>query len=166
MKRIIAILILLTTCTSHDSFITNHFTLNTERYYLNDKTLASFIGALFECGYEDFTFNGFSHSDGSSRPSKSHKNGYNGDLRYLRTDKSGGKVDLFSSDENLGWKSLDVERQNKFNEALYTFGWNSMLSQYFDGKKILPHCQNDDDRDHNDHLHIQSYSPNYKEIKE
>lgn len=127
--------------------------------------MASLIGAMLECQFEDFVFNGFSHSDGSSKPSKSHKNGYNGDFRYLRKDKLGKKMDLFSDDEIIGWKNLDIERQNKFNDALYKFGWKSMLSQNFDNGKILNHCQNDSDNNHNDHLHIQSYSPNFKELK-
>ncbi|MBC9930272.1 DUF4280 domain-containing protein [Chitinophaga qingshengii] len=141
-------------------------TLNTVRYFVNDKTLGSLLGALLECGYEDYTFNGFSHANGSSSPSKSHKNGYNGDLRYLRKDKAIDKIDLFSASETAGWKAMDVDRQKKFNDALYKFGWKSMLSQTYNGNQLLNHCQNDADNDHNDHLHIQHYSPNYKEVKE
>ncbi|UCJ05151.1 hypothetical protein KTO58_15765 [Chitinophaga pendula] len=63
-------------------------TLNTGRYFLNNKTWGGLIGARFECGYEGYTFNGFSNSDSSSRPSKFHLNGFNGDLRYLRTHKA------------------------------------------------------------------------------
>jgi hypothetical protein len=121
-----------------------------------------------ECGYEDFTFNGFSHSDGSASPSKSHRNGYNGDLRYLRADKSIGKIDLFLSDEKgapCGWKGLDEVRQNKFNDALFKFGWKGMLSQKYDKTKLLNHCSADKDENHNDHLHVQNYNPNFKEIK-
>lgn len=141
-------------------------TLNTERYFLNDKTLGSLIGALLECGYEDYTFNGFSHSDGSSRPSKSHLNGFNGDLRYLRTDKAIARLNLFSASETEGWKALDEDRQKKFNDALYKFGWKSMLSQTYNKNKLLNHCKNDANGDHNDHLHIQGYEPKFKEIKE
>jgi hypothetical protein len=143
-------------------------TLNTERKYINEKTLGSLIGAMLECGYDDYVFNGFSHSDGGSKPSKSHKNGYNGDFRYLRKDKKGGKTDLFTNNESIGWKGLDEERQNKFNDALYKFGWKSMLSQFYGekGNKLLNHCTNDEDKNHNDHLHIQGYKPNYKELIE
>lgn len=34
----------------------------------------------------------------------------------------------------IGWKGLDAERQNKFNDTLYKFGWKKMLLQS-DGKK-------------------------------
>ena len=47
----------------------------------------------------------------------------NGDLRYLRKDKRGGKTDLFNNGEDLGWKGLDEDRQNNFNDLLYKFGW-------------------------------------------
>ncbi|SEM48717.1 Predicted chitinase [Chryseobacterium taichungense] len=145
------------------------FTLavNTSRYYMNDVTMAALFGALLECNYDDFVFNGFSNEKGESvGGSKSHKNGMNGDLRYLRTDKGGGTTDLFSSTEATGWKGLDETRQNTFNDALYKFGWKSMLSQNYGEKneKILNHCTNDKNRDHNDHLHIQGFSPTLKEI--
>ncbi|MDR0807027.1 MAG: chitinase [Enterobacteriaceae bacterium] len=139
-------------------------TLNTSRYWINDKTLASLLGALLECGYDDFVFNGFSHKDGSSNPSVSHKNGFNGDLRYLRKDRNGGRTNLFSSDKSIGWAGVDIDRQNKFNDALFKFGWKSMLSQTFNVNKIFNHCKNDQANHHNDHLHVQSYLPNYEEI--
>lgn len=145
------------------------FTLavNTNRYYMNDVTVASLFGAMLECGYEDFVFNGFSNEKGETiGGSHSHKNGMNGDLRYLRTDKKGGTTDLFNSSEELGWKGLDESRQNNFNDALYKFGWKSMLSQNYGLRKenLLNKCINDRDNGHNDHLHIQGYSPTLKEI--
>ncbi|WP_374461165.1 glycoside hydrolase family 19 protein [Chryseobacterium taeanense] len=142
-------------------------TINTSRYYMNDVTMAALFGALLECNYDDFVFNGFSNEKGESvGGSKSHKNGMNGDLRYLRTDKGGGTTDLFSSSEATGWKGMDETRQNTFNDALYKFGWKSMLSQNYGERdeKILNHCTNDKNRDHNDHLHIQGFSPTLKEI--
>jgi hypothetical protein len=45
-------------------------------------TLASFFGAMLEVNYLDISCNGFSH--GSSKPSRSHINGNNGDFKYLR----------------------------------------------------------------------------------
>lgn len=60
----------------------------------------------------------------------------NGDLRYLRKDKRGGKTDLFNNGEDLGWKGLDEDRQNNFNDLLYKFGWKSMLSQNYGERKI------------------------------
>ena len=62
---------------------------------MNDVTLAAFYGAMLDCGYDDFVFNGFSNEKGESvGGSKSHKNGFNGDIRYLRTDKKGGRTDI------------------------------------------------------------------------
>lgn len=135
---------------------------------MNDVSLASLFGAMLECGFDDYVFNGFSNEKGESvGGSKSHKNGMNGDLRYLRKDKKGGKTDLFKDDEILGWEGLDVDRQNKFNDALFKFGWKSMLSQYYgeENNKLLNHCSNDSDNNHNDHLHIQGFKPTIKEIK-
>ena len=142
-------------------------TVNTSRYYMNDVTMASLYGAMLECNYDDFVFNGFSNEKGESvGGSTSHKNGMNGDLRYLRTDKKGGTTDLFNSNEELGWKGLDEVRQNKFNDALHKFGWKSMLSQSFGERKekLLNKCTNDSDNNHNDHLHVQGYAPTLKEI--
>jgi predicted chitinase len=142
-------------------------TVNTSRYYMNDVTMAALFGALLECNYDDFVFNGFSNEKGESvGGSKSHKNGMNGDLRYLRTDKKGGRTDLFDSGEETGWKGMDETRQNAFNDALYKFGWKSMLSQNYGEKdeKLLNHCTHDKDKNHNDHLHIQGFAPTLKEI--
>jgi len=141
-------------------------TINTSRYYMNDVTLAALYGAMLECGYGDFVFNGFSNEKGESvGGSKSHKNGMNGDLRYLRTDKKGGSTDLFNNGTDVGWKGLDESRQNSFNDALYKFGWKSMLSQSYGDKKekLLNHATNDSDNNHNDHLHIQGFAPTLKE---
>lgn len=71
---------------------------------MNDVSIASLIGAMLDCGYEDFIFNGFSDEEGRS---ESHKNGMNGDLRYLRKDKTGKNVYLTLDSENgdpCGWK--------------------------------------------------------------
>lgn len=141
-------------------------TVNTSRYYMNDVTIAALYGAMMECNYDDFVFNGFSNEKGESvGGSQSHKNGMNGDLRYLRTDKAGGRTDLFDNGETLGWKGMDEARQNTFNNALHKFGWKSMLSQnYGDRKeKILDRCTNDSRNNHNDHLHIQGFAPTLTE---
>ena len=63
------------------------FNVDSPRKYVNEKTLASLFGAMLEVSYNDISCNGFSHSDGSSRPSVSHINGNNGDFKYLRKDK-------------------------------------------------------------------------------
>ena len=140
---------------------------SSSRPYVNELTLASLLGAMLNCGYEDFTCNGFSKEDGSPGVSTSHKNGYNGDFRYLRTDKSGNKVYLNKEDETgdpCGWKGMDETRQNKFNDELYGFGWKSMLSWKYGktgSEKLLHHSSHYDDHHH--HLHTQGYNPNIKD---
>ena len=65
-------------------------------------------------------------------------------------------------------KSFVIKNGNKnnFNDALYKFGWKSLLSQSFGERKakLLNKCTNDSDNNHNDHLHIQGYAPTLKEI--
>lgn len=135
---------------------------------MNDVTMASLFGAMIESNYHDLTFNGFSNEKGESvGGSKSHKNGMNGDFRYLRKNKQGGRTDLFNNGEELGWKGLDEDRQNNFNDLLYKFGWKSILSQYYgeSKNKLLRRCINDANNNHNDHLHnIQGYKPTLKEF--
>ena len=141
--------------------------INTNRYYINDVTFAALLGAMLDCNYTDFTFNGFSNEKGQSiGGSKSHKNGMHGDLRYLRKDKSGKSVHLDLNSETgdpCGWKGMDEARQNKFNDALYKYGWKSMLSWKYNNKTLhhAKHFEN-----HNHHLHVQSFTPNLKEIKD
>ena len=147
---------------------------NTERYFMNQDTLASLFGAMLKCGYEDYTFNGFSDNLGRSiGGSKSHKNGYNGDLRYLRQDRTGDALVINSEKKDKkgiitgGYKDLDVKRQNKFNDALYSYGWKSMMSQKYGKKKdkLLNHTTEDTKHyQHYNHLHIQGYD--HKFIKE
>lgn len=148
--------------------------INTERFYMNQDTLASLFGAMLKCGYEDYTFNGFSdHLGRSVGGSKTHKNGYNGDLRYLRKDKTGTELVINSEKKDKegvvtgGYKDLDEERQNKFNDALYDYGWKSMISQKY-GKekdKLLNHTTEDEKHyQHYNHLHVQGYD--HKFIKE
>ena len=150
------------------------FLINTVRYYMNEDTLASLFGAMLKCGYEDFTFNGFSdHLGRSIGGSKSHKNGYNGDLRYLRKDKTGNVLKINSEKKDKkgiitgGYKDLDETRQNNFNDALYNYGWRSLISQKYGEKKDLLLNHSTEDKihyQHYDHLHIQGYDHNF--IKE
>ncbi len=145
-----------------------HFNIDSPRSYVNEKTLASFFGAMLEVNYLDIGCNGFSHQDGSSKPSKSHVNGNNGDFKYLRIDKSlkcgsGTSLNIIKSPD-----SLDYKRQNKWNNALNKFGWKSMLGwsyKHKGKKKYLNHITHNT-KNHHHHLHIQHYEPLFKEIKE
>lgn len=168
-------------------------TINTTRPYVSDVATASLLGAMLNTGYMDFNFNGGSDArDVSPAPSSSHKNGTNLDLRYLRNDTSGNGVHLDLNDETgdpCGWKGLDVERQNKFIEALNLFGWDEILGwEYWSsvrspttghiwdewyatwradhpgetGKPILTNITHY--RGHNHHIHLQKYNPTLEYI--
>lgn len=138
----------------------------TNRFFMNDITVASLLGAMLDCNYEDFVYNGFSDELGASTGgSKSHKNGMNGDFRYLRKDKSGKNVHLNQESEKgdpCGWKGMDEKMQNIFNDALYKYGWKSMLSWKYNGK-TLNHSKHY--ADHYHHLHVQTFTPTLKKIK-
>ncbi len=91
----------------------------------------------------------------------------NGDLRYLRKDRSGKNVHLNLQSETgdpSGWKGMDEMRQNQFNDALYKYGWKSMLSWNYSNGLLLNHSSHYDD--HNHHLHVQSYRPTLKKYNE
>ena len=144
------------------------FYVDSPRSYVNEKTLASFFGAMLEVNFTDISCNGFSHKDGSSKPSKSHINGNNGDFKYLRIDKAvacgaGTSLNILKNPD-----SLDFNRQNEWNDALYKFGWKKMLGWTYkrNGKtKKLSHIPHNT-KDHYHHLHLQQYRPLYEEILE
>jgi len=130
---------------------------NENKSYISGNAFGSIIGAVADANISDLTINGFSYANGTSPPpSKSHKNGKNGDLRYLRKDESGGTVVLNSN-------NLDIDRQNTLNDALYKFGWKDMISERFNGGNLLNHTSSASERginsDHSNHLHMQGYSP-------
>lgn len=105
-------------------------TINTEsgRYYINPDCFAGLLGAMGDLNIDYLGFNGFSNVEGKSTGgSKSHRNGEKGDLRYLSKNKKGETTYL----QDL---HFDVLTQNKFNDALYNFGWGrqeKMYSEYF-----------------------------------
>lgn len=105
-------------------------TINTEseRYYINPDCFAGLLGAMGDLNINYLGFNGFSNVEGKSTGgSKSHRNGEKGDLRYLSKNLKGETTYLQDS-------HFDVITQNKFNDALYNFGWGiqeKMYSEYF-----------------------------------
>ncbi len=147
-------------------------TMNSDsgRFYISPECFASLLGAMGILNIDDLGFNGFSDEKARSvGGSKSHLNGACGDLRYLSTNKDGGRTLL--SD-----KHFDFERQKEFCEALHLFGWSAdgkskMLSEIFlyKGKQtILPHClhYNKNGVRHNNHLHLQGFKQSIvKEVK-
>src|SRR5690606_30111161 len=98
----------------------------TSRKYISQPALASLIGALMSVGYDDVVSTGFSMRDGSPGISSSHINGENGDFRFLRIDRDGGAATHLNT--AAGVSALDEARQNKFNDALYMFGWKTQLA--------------------------------------
>ncbi|MFT5252380.1 MAG: hypothetical protein ACI87N_001388 [Flavobacteriales bacterium] len=145
-----------------------HFNIDSRRSFVNEMTLASFFGAMLEVNYLDISCNGFSHKDGSSAPSRSHINGNNGDFKYLRLDKTlkcGSGTSLNISKSAV---ALDYQRQNKWNDALYKFGWKGMLGWTYTVKKKTKHLHHITHKttNHQHHLHVQNYEPEFKEIKQ
>lgn len=135
------------------------FSLNTTRPFIGDVALASILGAMLEVGYTDLVCTGFSTEEGKTAGgSSSHVNGTNGDFRYLRNDGNVGPLHL--AHEFGAPELLDEVRQNAFNEALYRFGWKSMLSYRYerDGEtRLLARTRHY--RNHHHHLHAQGYAP-------
>ena len=118
-----------------------HFNIDSRRSYVNEQTLASLFGAMLEVNFLDISCNGFSHKDGSSKPSRSHINGNNGDFKYLRVDKvlecgPGTSLNISKSPD-----SLDYSRQNKWNDALHKFGWKKFLGWTYTIKKTTKKLQ-------------------------
>lgn len=91
--------------------------------------------------------------------SQSHINGVAGDLRYI-SEKRNGELTW------LSYSTFDFDEQEKFNTALYKFGWartSLMYSEYFTYKKqsntllkYTKHMKKDPPNGyrHHHHLHI------------
>lgn len=135
------------------------------RAYIRGEATGSLLGALAEAGISDLTVVGFSLQDGSSpRPSVSHKDGKNGDLRYLGNDESGDAV-------TLNEKQFYLKRQNKLNSSLSKFGWKDLVSERFtpygtNQRELLNNSTAGKERgissSYYDHLHLQGYNPKVK----
>ncbi len=171
------------------------------RPYYNPEAIACVFGALAEARFTDVVSNGSTGADGTGAPSISHVNGFNSDMKYLRTDKLMANIDYLPDTTDAAGKIvrkkagpilvsdilLDVDRQNALNDALAKFGFNSMLSHYYQVPKkpktadteapaagakpakpkkpvmvdkLLKHCSADSG--HKDHLHIQGFKANYQ----
>lgn len=96
-------------------------TINSQKAYANEQTWASLLGEMLEVCFDDIACNGFSMPDGSSVVSSSHLNGKNGDIRYLRKDRSRKILDLTATPHEH-----DIKRQIAWNEALYKYAWKSL----------------------------------------
>ena len=133
---------------------------NSKRYYINPDCYAGLFGAMAKLNIDYLGFNGFSNNKAGSYPSTSHFNGEKGDLRYLSTNRKGESTHLQHS-------HFDVEQQNKFNDALYLFGWGrleKMYSEYFtyngNSKYLLNHTKHmkkEGEYEHYHHLHLTGF---------
>lgn len=147
---------------------------SSQRYYTSGAVMAAFLGALCKLGYDDISFNGASKKDGSPGVSSSHINGSCIDVRYLRKDKAAKKVLLQDSE-------YDHERTLSMVNTFHEFGWGKakrlngtitkMLSERFINKFagvnstiLLPHCSHYNKTRHNNHLHMQGFEPNVRDI--
>jgi RHS repeat-associated protein len=133
---------------------------NENETYINPQSFASLLGAFAEVGYQDVTITRFSNSDGSSPGnSTSHKQGRNGDLRYLRSDGSGEGVTVHDG-------VFDDQRNTSMATALTRFGYSDIKS--FEKNipmarmPIIPGTRHLDY--HHDHFHLQGYRPNIQMI--
>lgn len=134
---------------------------NATEQYMSPEAISALFGAVADVGIDDLYVTHFSNFDGSSpAPSKSHKDGVNGDLRYLRTDHS-------ASPGLITDEKFDVNRQVRFNDALHKFGWgrtSNMISEYFGNHNLLPYSASAREKGirspHDNHLHLQGFAPN------
>ena len=172
------------------NFLTINVSLKHSRFYMDIDAYAAMIAAMIQEGIEDLGYNGFSSKDGGSGASSSHWNGMTGDLRYLSTNKDGGRTYLQDT-------HFDYERQADFNRALYKFGFSKyysparkktimMYSENFKRKTIerklnpktkkveekvveaknttlLPHTKHyrTAKAQHYHHLHVQGFDPSF-----
>lgn len=128
------------------------------RPYINPNAYACVLGAIADVEYKDITIVGFTGKDNHGYPSKTHVNGKNGDFRYLRTDETGGSLHINTSPDKL-----DKIRQEKFIDALKSFGWDKFYSFNYkidDVETILK--DSDHMGGHHHHLHSRKFDPTYK----
>lgn len=136
---------------------------DSQRWYINPDCFAGLLGAMAKNSIDYLGFNGFSDSLARSvGGSSSHRNGEKGDLRYLSTNKDGGATVLQDT-------HFDFENQNKFNDALYLFGWGrkeKMYSEYFthnsEQNTLLNHTKHmkklgEGGYRHHHHLHLSGF---------
>ncbi len=130
------------------------YTHNSSREYVAPVPFASFLGAIAATGYKDIVLNGFTDAEGIGSPSQTHTQGINADLRLLNKNKTNSP--LMISDP-----LLDEERMSTFTDALFKFGFKSMISNYFgpNKDKLIRHCSHDSAGIHKDHVHIQGFRP-------
>ncbi|WEA00540.1 DUF6443 domain-containing protein [Mucilaginibacter sp. SJ] len=130
---------------------------NEEKAYMRGDAVAALIGAASDANVSNLTVVQFSLADGSSPdPSVSHKQGKNGDLRYVNTNEDGAAT-------MVGAKNLDLEKQTDLNNGLYKYGWKDMVSERRPDGTLLPHTKSAKEShihsNHKTHLHLQGFKP-------
>lgn len=159
------------------------------RWYINPDCFAGLLGAMIEESIEDLGFNGFSIKNGNTAGgSSSHINGKKGDLRYLsKKPNDSPAIHLFTNHTTkVQNPKFDYARQEKFNDALYKFGWGRTSNMYSENfyieeekevinpktkkkeikknkiKKILSHCEHNmklgaNGWRHYHHIHLKGF---------
>ena len=110
------------------------------RWYINPDCFAGLLGAMIEESIEDLGFNGFSIKNGNTAGgSSSHINGKKGDLRYLsKKPNDSPAIHLFTNHTTkIQNPKFDYSRQEKFNNALYKFGWGRTSKMYSENFYIM-----------------------------
>lgn len=130
---------------------------NEEKAYMRGDAVAALFGAASEANVKDLTVVQFSLSDGSSPdPSVSHKQGKNGDLRYLNNNENGAAT-------LVGDKNLNLGRQTDLNNGLFKYGWKDMVSERRPDGTLLPHTKSAKEShihsNHKTHEHLQGFRP-------
>ncbi|WP_338815822.1 hypothetical protein V9L05_24155 (plasmid) [Bernardetia sp. Wsw4-3y2] len=119
----------------NEKFVQYKFT-KTQRTYCKPELFAGFIGALAEVGYTDIVSGGMCEEDATCYPSTTHINGESVDTNYI-----------------------DNERQQKFINAMYKFGFSTILRG--SAKKKFDHTK-DGKALHNNHLHSGGFKGNFR----
>lgn len=98
---------------------------NEDEAFISPVALGSLMGSLAENEINDLVITRSSAEDGTSPgSSKSHVLGTALDTRYLRKDKSGKDVNIWSS-------QIDVNRNEAFINSMKKFGHTNFLSEHF-----------------------------------
>jgi RHS repeat-associated protein len=146
------------------------YTGSVNENYIAPSAFAGLLGALNQAGVNDLSLNHWSNADGSTpSPSRSHKEGKVGDLRPLRTDKTGAGV-LVTDPE------FDKARNASLIGGMKSYGWSSILSERDKSGYITPgttHYSGYPDKTgkwvsvrHNNHFHVQSFKPALSVVNE
>ena len=130
-----------------------------KRFYLSGLCLSVVLGAMLSLGYAEYHGSGFSKINGSPGASVSHINGNCGDFRYIGTNNSHMSQLTYVSHNHFDW-----DKNVRFVETLWKFGFKSFLSMpvKIKGNILLPRTTSH--KNHHNHIHLQRLNPNVEDI--